>query len=145
MPFQSLVSITKIPDLLITIWSISIVLPFFMFLTFIFFEAWSLFSAPLGAISKDYANLVKAFITAVFWLSGIMWDPANVKGKALKIFLRFNPVTYLVNGYRNCFINKIWFWQEPKRLIYFAVITIILFVIGIIVYKRVRKDIPDVL
>ena len=95
--------------------------------------------------SSTEPNLVKAFITAVFWLSGIMWDPANVKGKALKIFLRFNPVTYLVNGYRNCFINKVWFWEEPKRLMYFGIICVVLFAIGIFTYKRVRKDIPDVL
>lgn len=120
-------------------------IPFFMFLTFLFFQAWSLFSAPLGAISKDYANLVKAFITAIFWLSGVIWNPDTVTSPGLKKFLTVNPITYLVNGYRNCFINRIWFWQQPKRLVYFLIITLILFILGMVVYKRLRKDIPDVL
>ena len=30
------------------------------------------------------------------------------------VFLKINPVTYLVNGFRNCFINKVWFWEQPS-------------------------------
>lgn len=120
-------------------------IPFYMLLTFIFFEIWGLLSAPLGAISKDYSNLIKAFITAVFWLSGIMWNPETVKSATLKKLLRINPVTYLVNGFRNCFIDKIWFWEQPKRLLYFSIICVIMLIIGIIIYKKLRKEIPDVL
>lgn len=120
-------------------------LPFYMLLTFIFFNIWGLFSAPLAAISKDYANLVKAFITAIFWLSGILWNPDTVKSTVIKKILRINPITYLINGYRNCFINKIWFWQQPKRLLYFAIITVIMLILAIRIYKKLRKDIPDVL
>ena len=120
-------------------------IPFYMLLTFIFFEIWGLISAPLGAISKDYSNLVKSFITAVFWLSGILWNPETVKSATLKKILRINPITYLVSGFRNCFIDKIWFWEQPKRLMYFIIICIIMLVIGIYLYKKLRKEIPDVL
>lgn len=120
-------------------------LPVYMLLTFIFFNVWGLFSAPLGAMSKDYVNLVKSFITAVFWLSGILWDPNTVKNAVLRKVLKVNPVTFLISGYRNCFIDKIWFWQQPKRLFYFALVTIILLILGIRIYKKLRKDIPDVL
>ncbi len=120
-------------------------LPFYMILTFIFFNIWSLFSGPLAAISKDYSNLVKAFITAVFWLSGILWDPSTVKNAMLKRVLKINPVTYLVTGFRNCFINKVWFWEQPKTLLCFIVVTLILLVFAVRVYKKLRKEIPDVL
>ena len=64
-----------------------LLIPFILFyiftgnyiLAFIFFNIWGLFSAPLAVISKDYSNLVKAFLTAVFWLSGIIWNPATIK------------------------------------------------------------------
>ena len=120
-------------------------IPFYMFLTFIFFEIWGLISAPLGAISKDYSNLVKSFITAVFWLSGILWNPENVKSTALRKVLEINPITYLVSGFRNCFIDKIWFWEQPIRLIYFIIICTVMLIIGIYLYKKLRKEIPDVL
>ena len=118
---------------------------FYLFLCFIFWTIWGLFSSLLAAISKDFANLVKSFVSAVFWLSGIIWNPDTVKIAWLKKALMFNPVTYLVSGLRNCFINKIWFWEQPKRLLYFGIITMILLILSIWAYRRVRKEIPDVL
>ena len=120
-------------------------LPFYMLLTFVFFNIWGLFSAPLAVISKDYSNLVKSFITAIFWLSGIMWNPATISNPLLKKVLMINPITYLVNGFRNCFINKVWFWESPKTLLCFIAIIVILAILAVWIYKRLRKEIPDVL
>lgn len=120
-------------------------LPVYMILAFLFLNFWGLLSSLLGVISKDYSNLVKSFITALFWLSGIMWNPETVHNATVKKLLNLNPVTFLVNGFRNCFINKVWFWEQPKRLIYFLIITIVLLVLAIATYKKLRKDIPDVL
>lgn len=120
-------------------------IPFYILLSFIFFTLWGFFSSLLGAISKDFVNLVKSFVTAIFWLSGILWDADSVTIPWLRQFLNLNPVTFLVNGFRNCFINKIWFWQQPKRLIYFIVLTIVLLILGLWAYKKLRKDISDVL
>lgn len=120
-------------------------LPFYILLSFMFFTLWALFSSFIGAISKDFVNLVKSFITAIFWLSGILWNAETVTIPWLKKLLMLNPVTFLVNGFRNCFINKIWFWEQPKRLMYFVIISIILFLLGLWSYKKLRKDIADVL
>lgn len=120
-------------------------IPFYILITFIFFTSWALFASMLSAISKDFANLVKSFVTAVFWLSGILWDASNVTEVWIKNILMVNPVTFLVNGFRNCFINKIWFWQEPKELLYFAIITCIMIVLALWAYRKLKKEIPDVL
>lgn len=120
-------------------------LPFYMLLMFVFFTIWSLFASLLSSMSKDFANLVKSMITAVFWLSGILWNPETIKIGWVKKLLMINPVTFLTNGFRNCFINKTWFWEQPKRLIYFIIITVILLILAIWAYKKLRKEIPDVL
>jgi len=120
-------------------------LPFYMLLNFIFFTVFSLFSSLLSAMSKDFSNLVKSFITAIFWLSGILWNPNTIKIKWLKKIMMINPVTYIVEGYRNCFINGVWFWEQPKRLLYFVIILAILSLVSIWTYRRLRKEIPDVL
>jgi len=118
---------------------------FYLGLTFIIWTIWALFSSLLAAISKDFSNLVKSFVTAVFWLSGVIWNAETITIPWLKKALMLNPVTYLVNGFRNCFINKIWFWEQPKRLLYFGIITLILLACALWAYRKVRKEIPDVL
>lgn len=120
-------------------------LPVYMLLMFIFFTIWSLFASLLSAMSKDFANLVKSMVTAIFWLSGILWNPETIKVGWLKQILMINPVTFLTNGFRNCFINEVWFFEQPKRLIYFVIVTILLLILALWTYKKLRKEIPDVL
>lgn len=120
-------------------------LPIYMLLMFIFFTIWSLFSSLLSSMSKDFGNLVKSMVTAVFWLSGILWNPDTIKIGWIKSVLMINPVTFLCNGFRNCFINQVWIFEQPKRLLYFVIVTILLLLLTIWAYKKLRKEIPDVL
>ncbi len=128
-----------IPDIYI------VQLPVYMLLSFIFFTIWSLFASLLSAVSKDFSNLVKSFTTAIFWLSGILWNPTTIQNDILRKVLMINPVTYITNGYRNCLINKVWFWEEPKTLLVFFIITFILLLLTTRTYKKLKKEIPDVL
>ena len=121
-------------------------LPIYMLLSFLFFTTFSLFASLLACMSKDFSNLVKSLVTAVFWLSGIIWNINTLKDIPwLKALLKINPVTYLVEGYRNCFIHKTWIWESPKTLIAFLVILAVLTIAAIWVYRRLRKEIADVL
>ena len=95
---------------------------FYMILMFAFFTVWALFSSLIAAMSKDFLNLVKSLVTAVFWLSGIVWNVNTIDIPWLKTLLKANPVTYIVEGFRNCFIHKTWIWESPKTLLCFLAI-----------------------
>ncbi len=120
-------------------------LPFYMLLMFMFWTAWGLFSSMLGAMSHDFINLVKAINTAIFWLSGIMWDVNTIGERTLQKALYFNPVTYLATGYRNCFIYGKWFWEEPMQLLIYIGVFIIMLMLAVWSYKKLIREIPDVL
>lgn len=118
---------------------------FFIMIGFAFWTVWALFASLLAAISKDFANLVKSFVSAIFWLSGVIWDSEQITIGWIKGILEWNPVTYIVNGFRNSLINKIWFWEQPEKLIYFIIIFTVMILLSLWAYKKVRKEIPDVL
>ena len=120
-------------------------LPFYMLMMFLFFTAWGLFSGVLGAMSRDFLNLVKALTTALFWLSGILYDANSIDQTWIKNILLFNPITLVANGYRNCFIYKQWFWENPQELINFGIVYLVMCILAVWAYRRLRKDIPDVL
>ncbi len=121
-------------------------LPVYTILMFLFFNAWALFAGLVSAMSKDFSNLVKSFNIAVFWLSGILWNIENVRDSELVYSLMMvNPVTFLCYGYRNCFVNHVWFFEEPKRLLYFVCWYLIMAFLSIWAHKKLRKEIPDVL
>lgn len=120
-------------------------LPLYMLAMLLFFIEWSLFASMLSAMSQDFFNLVKSMTTAVFWLSGILWDIGRIKNPTLQKVLMFNPVTFVATGYRNVFIYKVWIWDEPRALFSFLIVLIIMGILAIWSYKKLIREIPDVL
>jgi len=123
-------------------------LPIYMLLMLFSFIVWSQFASMLAAISKDFLNLVKAMTTAVFWLSGIMWDVNAIDDMGLpwlKMLLMFNPVTFFATGYRNSMIYKRWIWEEPVPFLCFLTTLVVFFILSLWVNKKLVKVIPDVL
>lgn len=120
-------------------------LPLYILFAFVFWTLWAQFASMLAAISQDFANLVKSFITPLFWLSGILWRSDSIDNKLIQMFLNLNPIAYITNGFRDSMIFNRWFFESPKKLMYFLCWTLLLWILSLLSYKRLRKDIPDVL
>ena len=112
---------------------------------FVLLNMWGLFASMLAAISKDFLNLIKSIVLALFWLSGIMYDVNNIDVSWIRELMLWNPITIIVNGYRNCFIYKKWFWETPDEIVRFIIVFCIMAFLAIVTYKKLKKDVPDVL
>lgn len=120
-------------------------IPLYMILMFLFFTAWGLFSGVLSSISRDFLNLVKSLTQALFWMSGILYDANGIDQQWIRNILLFNPVTIVVNGYRNALIYQKWFWEDWQQLVNFAIVYAVMLLLAVWVYRKLKKDIPDVL
>lgn len=120
-------------------------IPLYMLFMFAFFVSWSLFAAPLAAMSRDFENLVKAAVRMLFWLSGILWNIHQMPIQWIKDLLLFNPITFFVEGYRNSLLYGKWFYQDTKQLIIFGVMFVIMVILAVITYRRSRKELADAL
>lgn len=120
-------------------------IPIYMLMMFVFFVVWSLLAGLLSAISKDFQNLVVAFSSAIFWMSGILYDVDKIRHGWVRLLLKFNPVTVISSGYRKAFIYKKWFFEDKVEILCYC-ITLALFMIAALwAYRKMRKEIPDVL
>ena len=120
-------------------------IPLYMLMMLAFFIVWSLFAGMLSAISKDFQNLVKALSSAIFWMSGIIYNVEDIQNTWIRVLLKFNPVTVISSGYRRAFIYKKWFWQDRVSLVCFAITFTFFLILALVTYKKLRKEIPDVL
>ena len=93
---------------------------------------------------RDLGQIISIILQVGIWMTPIMWQETMIAEK-YRWILKLNPVYYVVNGFRNALINKIWFWENPKQLVYFWGITALLFVIGSVVFKRLKIHFADVL
>lgn len=120
-------------------------IPFYMLMMVLFFTAWSLFSGMLSVISKDFMHLVRSTTMVLFWFSGILYEVSKIKSHTVRRILSMNPVTFVVTGYRNAFVYKVWFWEDLTSLRNFAIVYAVMLGLALWAYKRLVKEIPDVL
>ena len=118
---------------------------YYLIVMFAFFTVWALFGALLAALSKDFLNLVKSFVTAIFWLSGIIYDVESTGLPWLQKLMMWNPVTYFADGMRDALIRDVWFWERPMNLLCFAIVFLVLIVLALWAFRRLPKEIADVL
>ena len=118
---------------------------YYMPMMFLYFTAASWFTAPLSAVSKDFLNLVKSVITGLFWVSGILWDSYSMNPGPAKVLVLMNPIHYFVNGYRNTFLFKRWFFETSFETMAFLIVLSLTMGIGSKVYIKLKNDIADVL
>ena len=97
---------------------------------------------------RDLTQIINIVLQVGVWLTPIMWIVENTPLQGHPIImkiLKLNPMYYIVSGYRDTFLMKTWFWEHAGWTIYFWVFTILCFVFGGWVFKRLRIHFADVL
>ncbi|MGN0453400.1 MAG: ABC transporter permease [Ruminococcus sp.] len=122
-------------------------LQFFFYcpLMFIFFVVLTWSTAPMSAFSKDFENMIVSIMSGIFWVSGIIYNSYDLGNEVLETIMLFNPINFFANGYRNTFLYGQWFFENELELIIFIAEFLLIFVLGIFNYNRLRKKLPDVL
>ena len=95
---------------------------------------------------RDLSQIIGIFLQVGVWLTPIMWDLSILSDHPLlmKLF-KLNPMYYIVSGYRDSLLGHVWFTQHWGWTLYFWVITIVLFGIGTVIFKRLKVHFADVL
>ena len=119
--------------------------PLLLLLMFVFWDIFSILFSHLSAVSKDVSNLMKAFSTPVFWLSGVLFRVDNIDNALIHTVLDFNPVTFFTKGFRAALYDKYWIWEDSAACIGFVVVFVVTLVLMLWVYKQLYKEVADVL
>ena len=116
-------------------------IPIYVALTVMFLYIWVLMTALMNTLSADIVEFIKTIKTAFFWLSGILF---NIRGRR-SLFFALNPISYLAEGFRNCFAYHIWIWDEKKLLLCFALVNLFMLLISFLLYRRLEKKMPELI
>ena len=104
-------------------------------------------TSAVNVFFRDMKEVVGIVLQIGMWVTPIMWNfeaMTQIPGWAL-VILRFNPMYYVVTGYRDALVNKIGFWEHPVETAVFWMITLVLFVLGTRVFRRLQPHFADVL
>lgn len=115
---------------------------YYLFCTIMLLLGLGWLCAAISPFVKDVTSIVNVFVQIGFWATPIFWSPDNME-PAFRTVLKLNPMYYICEGYRDCFIYHQWFWQRGRIGIYFWVVTVGIFILGTITFKRLRPYFAD--
>ena len=95
---------------------------------------------------RDLSQIVNILLQILIWATPIMWniDAVSFPPLVLKI-IKLNPMYYIVSGYRDSMISRVWFWEKPQITLYFWIFSILIFIVGTMIFRRLRVHFADVL
>ena len=117
---------------------------YYLFATMFLVLGLSWITSSIVVFLKDVGQMIGVVLQFGFWGTPIFWS-LNMLPEKYHVFMKLNPVYYLTEGYRDSFINKIWFWEHPGQTLYFWAISSIIFVLGAVLFRRLRPHFADVL
>lgn len=119
-------------------------LPYYLIAMIILIMGLNFITSSLIIFLKDVGQIVAMLLQFGFWLTPIFYSLTIVPEKFHFIY-NYNPVFYITEGYRNSLVYKQWFWEEPQELVIFWVITIIVVLVGALLFRKLRPHFADVL
>ncbi|TLT06050.1 ABC transporter permease [Aliarcobacter thereius] len=119
-------------------------LPFYMLCSIVLLLGLSWLTSAIRVFVKDIGNFIAVLMQIGFWTTPIFWSIDMIPTKHQWI-LKLNPAFYIVDGYRNTFINASWFWENQNLTLYYFGLTIFCLGLGALVFKRLRPHFGDVL
>ena len=105
------------------------------------------FTSAVNVFFKDMANIVGICLQFGIWLTPIMYDEAMFTSRApwVATVLKLNPFYYIVAGYRDSMLTGNWFWERPTMTLYYWGVTVVILLVGLKMFKRLRPHFSDVL
>ena len=119
---------------------------YILFCAIIFIIALTRFTSALTTVVPDFAQLLNILIQLFMWFTPIIWN-LDMLSEKLAMFFKAFPFTYLVEGFRQAFMENSTIITENNGIytIIFWAVTILIFVWGNTVFKKTKKDFADVL
>jgi ABC-type polysaccharide/polyol phosphate export permease len=120
-------------------WTI-LLLPLIMLPQLLFTLGASYLMAVFGTYVPDIKEGLRAFVRAMFFITPIVW-PAGRVPESAQFLVTYNPLAFLVEAYRQLVLEgKLPFGEWA---VYFCLVAVTLFVVGLALFNRVKHNFGD--
>ena len=127
-----------------TVYTIQVI--YYTFCIFVLVLGITYMTSSVVVFFRDLTQVINIALQVGVWMTPIMWsmEDLGITG-ILASILKLNPMFYIVQGYRDAFIYKIWFWQRPGMTLYFWAFTLVFWLIGTRLFRKLKIHFADVL
>lgn len=100
--------------------------------------------SALNVFIRDTSQGVTVVLGLWFWLTPVVW-PSSMIPEYLRFWALFNPMSYVVEGFKDTFLYRIPLWERGVEHVIFWGICLSLFFIGGRVFQRLQPDFAEVM
>lgn len=118
---------------------------YYSFCMFVLVLALSYSTCAIVVFFRDLGQIINIALQVGMWATPILWDINMIHDERLIILFKLNPLVYIVNGFRNAIYGDEWFFTHFYSSTYFWIFTVTLFLIGSLIFKRLKVHFADVL
>ena len=93
---------------------------------------------------RDLLQIISIGLQVFQWLTPILWN-MDIVPDQYKWIVKLNPMTYIVDGFRNAIYGDTWFFEHFYSSTYFWIFVVAVFCFGALIFKRSKPHFADVL
>lgn len=120
----------------------SLAVLYYLFCTFVLVTGLGFITSSIVVFFKDMRQLLTIILQFGIYLTPILW-PQSAIPPDWHWFITLNPMAYVVNGYRAAIFGDLSF--DLLSTVIFWVMTIVILIVGSIVFQKLRPHLADVL
>lgn len=109
---------------------------------FLFLCSLSLITSVLTMLARDFEKLLSSIVRLLFYLTPILWSMDKMP-PIYQSILKFNPILYVISGFRESILYQVNFWEHPAKIIFFWILNFVMFVAGCDLQYKYRKKFND--
>ncbi|OHX13815.1 hypothetical protein BI347_10050 [Chromobacterium sphagni] len=119
-------------------------LPYYFISLYVFVLSVAMVASVIQVFIKDFQGVISILMQIGLWGTPVLWDAKMLPAK-YQFLVTLNPVNYLVQGYREVFLFKGWFFEHPAKALYFWGVTAAMLLLGMLLFKKTKHEFADVL
>ena len=119
-------------------------IPYYFLCMFVFGLGLVYGTCAIVIFFRDLSQIIAIFLQIGIWTIPIMWN-IEIAPENIRWIFKINPMYYVINGYREAIYGKVWFTEHLGMTLYFWIITLLLFLLGTSIFRRLRVHFADVL
>jgi ABC-type polysaccharide/polyol phosphate export permease len=119
-------------------------IPYYLFALIVLVTGLGLIGAVIQVFFKDFQGMLSILLQIGLWATPILWEAQILPEKYLPL-VQYNPIHYIVQGYRDALLFNQWFFDKPVQSVQFWLTALFLIMAGMYLFSRTKRDFVDVL
>ena len=114
-----------------------LLIPLALVVQFLLLSGIGLILAPLTVLARDTTNIIRILLRMMFYLTPIIYGVSDIPER-FQTIAYLNPMTGIISMYRAGF------WNDPNLvtpIVFSVIISLIIFVSGVIFFKKVERSV----